>query len=71
LRLEELNLKLVKGLIHKMCEFCDRQPETPRRIEKSKLISSLGDVASYISKAAMNVFYKTQSSFYNQMEAYN
>jgi len=54
-----------------MCEFCDRQPETPRRIEKSKLISSLGDVASYISKAAMNVFYKTQSSFYNQMEAYN
>ena len=61
----------VKERILKMCEFCDRTPEQPRKMERSSLVNSLGNVANYQSKTYVDISYNVQPSFYNSVEVQN
>lgn len=62
---------MLTGVIDKMCEFCDRIPEQPGKIDRSHLMRSLGEVNSYMSTASIKVSYVIKSPSYDSIGAQN
>ena len=46
-----------------MCEFCDREPEQPSKIEKVSMTSSLGDYSPKHEYSINKLSYSLSSSY--------